>query len=132
MAWSYAAMFVLIASLAYLPGLTDDAGALFGLFRLDLYDNLLHLFSGLWAAAAAWRSARAATTYFQLFGPIYGFDGVMGLMFGQAYLDGGIFLYGPAPLPFATRFAANLPHIAIGGLAILIGYGLSRRYASRA
>ena len=127
--WVYALMFFFIASLAYIPGLADSDGQLFGLFSLDLYDDALHFASGLWAAIAASMSTRAATLYFKIFGPLYGLDGVVGLIFGQAYLDGGLFLYGIAPYAFGIKFAANLPHIIIGGLAVYIGYVVSRQVA---
>jgi hypothetical protein len=45
----------------------------------------------------------------------------------MGYLDLGIFLHGPMNLPLETRIAANLPHIAIGGFAILVGYLFARR-----
>lgn len=132
LAWLYAAMFFFIAVIGYLPGLTNAAGQLFGLFKLDLIDDALHLGSGIWAAAAAWTSTRAATLYFKLFGSIYGLDGLMGLAFGQGYLDGGIFTHGITPLDLGTRIATNLPHLLIGGMAVLIGFVISRRYAAHA
>jgi hypothetical protein len=123
----YALMFFFIASLAHLPGLVDADGYTFGLFRLELHDDLLHLFSGLWAAFAAWRSVRQSVLYFRLFGLIYFFDGVLGLIFGQGYLDAGIFRFGPTAIDLVTKLAANAPHLAIGGIALLIGFVLSRR-----
>lgn len=125
-AWVYAVMFVFIASLAYIPGLADDDGVLFGLFSLDIWDDLLHLGSGIWAGVAAYLSTRASINYFRLFGLIYGLDGVVGLLLGQAFLDAGLLIYGPTPLPFTTRLFANLPHILIGGIAVLIGFYLTR------
>ncbi len=130
--WGYAALFLFVVLLGYIPGLTNAAGQLFGLFRLDLYDDALHLGSGIWAALAAWRSTRASIWYFKLFGILYGLDGVVGLLFGQGYLDGGIFLYGVAPLDWGAKIAANLPHILIGGMAVLIGFVLSRKAATQA
>lgn len=50
LAWLYALMFFFIASLAYIPGVANADGELFGLFQLDLYDDALHFGSGLWAA----------------------------------------------------------------------------------
>jgi hypothetical protein len=128
--WLYALMFFFVASLAYIPGLANADGELFGLFQLDLYDDALHFASGLWAAIAAWRSTRATIFYFKTFGILYGLDGVLGLILGQGYLDGGIFLYGLTSLDFGVRFAANLPHIVIGGAAVLIGFVLSRKLAN--
>jgi hypothetical protein len=132
LAWVYAALFLFVVALGYIPGLTNSAGQLLGLFRIELKDDILHLGSGLWAAVAGWLSARAATLYFKLFGVVYGLDGVLGFITGQGYLDGGIFIYGPTPLPLATRFAANLPHMLIGGIAVIIGFVVSRRYAAQA
>jgi hypothetical protein len=126
--FAYLVMFVGIAAMSYVPQFKDANGLMFGLFKLDLYDDLLHLFSGLWAGAAAAISTRAATAYFKLFGTLYFLDGVMGLFLGSGYLDFGIFLYGVLDLDLTTRILANLPHLAIGGLAIYIGFVLSRRY----
>ncbi|MEZ4862282.1 MAG: DUF4383 domain-containing protein [Caldilineaceae bacterium] len=127
-AWLYAAMFLFIAVMGYIPAFLDNQGLLFGLFSLELKDNLLHGGSALWAALAAARSTWAARFYFQLFGLVYFFDGVVGLLFGEAYLDFGIFFYGPQPYTWVHKIEANIPHILIGGLAILIGLVLSRKY----
>ena len=127
--WAYFALFIAVVAIGYVPGFHDSDGNLFGLFRLDLYDDSLHLASGLWAGAAAWWSAGAARSYFRLFGPLYFLDGVLGLICGSGYLDGGIFLYGPQDLPLTIRFFANLPHLIIGGVAIWVGYRLARRPA---
>jgi Domain of unknown function (DUF4383) len=125
--WIYFVGFMGIVALDFIPAFIDAEGRLFGLFTLDLYDNSLHAASGLWAAVAAFLSHNAARTYFRLFGPLYFLDGVMGLIVGSGYLDGGIFLYGPLDLPLMIRFLANLPHLLIGGVAIWVGYGLARR-----
>ena len=121
-AWAYFALFVLVVAIGYVPAFEDEQGNLFGLFKLDLYDDALHLASGIWAGVAAWISANAARSYFRLFGPLYFLDGVMGLFVGSGYLDLGIFLYGPVDLPLQIRFFANLPHLIIGGFAIWVGY----------
>lgn len=128
--WIYFVGFLAIVAIAYIPAFEDADGNLFGLFKLDLYDNLLHLASGLWAGIAAWMSYGASRTYFRLFGPLYFADGVMGLFTGSGYLDGGIFLYGPLDLSMTTRFFANLPHLIIGGVAIWVGYKLAAQTRS--
>ena len=125
--WAYFALFILVVAIGYVPAFEDDQGNLFGLFKLDLYDDSLHLASGLWAGIAAWLSRRAAANYFKLFGPLYFLDGVFGFFTGSGYLDGGIFLYGPLDLSMMIRFFANLPHLLIGGIAIWVGYVLARR-----
>lgn len=126
-AWIYAAMFVFTASLSYIPGLTTKEGLLFGLFKLDLYDDLLHLASGIWAGLAAWYSTRAAIFYFKTFGVLYGLDGMLGLITERGYLDLGIFLQEKVGLDFGVRLAANVPHILIGGFALIIGFIMSRK-----
>lgn len=125
--WGYFGLFMLVVAVGYVPPFEDPHGNLFGLFKLDLYDDSLHLASGLWAGVAAWLSRRAAVNYFRLFGPLYFLDGVFGFFTGSGYLDGGIFLYGALDLPLQTRFFANLPHLLIGGVAIWVGYVLARR-----
>lgn len=126
-AWAYALLFVGVTALGYIPAFLDDQGNLFGLFKLQWWDDALHLGSGLWAAIAAWTSYNASRTYFRIFGPLYFLDGVLGLLTGMGYLDLGIFLHGPMAIPLETRIAMNVPHIAIGGVAILVGYVLARR-----
>jgi hypothetical protein len=56
-------------------------------------------------------------------------DGVMGFFLGQGYLDGGIFIHGYTALDWGFKFLANIPHIAIGGIAVFIGFVLSKRFA---
>ena len=132
LAWAYALLFVGVTALGYIPQFLDSQGQLFGLFKLQWWDDALHLGSGLWAAIAGWHSYNASRTYFRIFGPLYFFDGVLGLFTGMGYLDLGIFLHGPMALPMSTRVGMNVPHILIGGIAALIGYVLARKAASRA
>jgi len=132
LAWAYAAMFIVLGSLRYLPFINDASGTTLGIFSLQWYDDVLHYASGIWAAIAAWRSFRASTLYFKLFGIIYGLDGVMGFFLGQGYLDGGIFIQGVTPLDWGLKFFANIPHITIGGLAVVIGFVVSRKFAENA
>ncbi len=127
LAVAYFVMFVGVAALDYIPGVNDARGYLFGLFDLDIYDDSLHLASGIWALVAAWHSREWSVFYFRLFGVLYFLDGVMGFFLGSGYLDVGILIYGVLDLPLTIRFFANLPHLAIGGFAIVTGFWLSRR-----
>ena len=151
--FAYAAMFFFTVTLGYIPGFTNEAGQLFGLFEIELKDDMLHLGSGIWATVAAWYSTRATVFYFKTFGTMYALDGLLGLITGHGYLDGGIFLAWQNNLtdfvvsqpyvPFAsiffahgtgghdmlTKLLANLPHIMIGGSAVYIGFVLSQKFA---
>lgn len=128
-ALGYFLLFMAVIVICLIPAFIDQDGYVFGLFKLDLYDHTLHFASGVWAAIAGWRSRAASVQYFRIFGPLYFMDGVLGLITGSGYLDGGIFLYGPLDLDLMTRFFANLPHFGIGGGAALIGYWLAPRTA---
>lgn len=115
----YAIAFLGAASLNYIPGLTDDQGRAFGIFALDIYDDSLHVASAAWAAIAAWLSSRAAKNFLLYFGVLYFGDGLLGLITGSGYLDLGIINYGVQDLPFGFKILANLPHLALGGFAVL-------------
>lgn len=130
LAWVYAVLFLSVVLIAYVPGVNDSQGNLFGLFHLELHDHALHLTSAVWAALAAWISVRASVFYFRVFGTLYALDGVMGLLFGQGYLDGGIVFNGITPLPWNIKIATNLPHLLLGFGAMFIGFVLSRRYGA--
>jgi len=110
------------AALNYIPGLTDENGLAFGIFALDIFDDALHVASALWALAAALTSHRAARIFLILFGAAYLGDGIFGFFTGYGYLDLGIFTNDPAGLSFTlARVLANLPHLALGGVALVAG-----------
>ena len=124
----YAVILGIVTALNYIPGLTDSQGRAFGIFALDIYDDMLHFASAAWAAIAAWVSTRASTIYFKVFGSLYLADGLLGLATGSGYLDLGILLYGVQQMPFGFKILANLPHIALGGFAAFTGFHLARRF----
>lgn len=126
-ALGYFAVLLGAASLNYIPGVTDANGVAFGVFALDLFDDALHAASAAWALVAALVSARAARTFLVLFGALYLGDGALGLATGSGYLDFGIFTYGVQDLDFGFKVLANLPHIALGGIALASGLWLGRR-----
>jgi len=126
-AWGYVALFCAVVAVGYIPAFIDRNDMIFGLFRRTWYADGLHLASALWAAIAAIVSQRAAHNFFRIFGPLYFLDGVLGLLTGSGYLDFGIFINGVLQLPLQTRIFANLPHLVIGGVALLVGYVLVPR-----
>jgi len=115
------------ASLNYIPGLTDAEGRAFGIFALDIFDDALHVASALWALAAALISHRASRMFLLIFGALYLGDGVFGFFTGYGYLDLGIFTNASEGMSFTIfRVLANLPHIALGGFALLSVWKLDR------
>ena len=118
----YFVALIVAASLNYIPGLTDADGLAFGIFALDIYDDALHVASALWALISGLSSHRATRTFMILFGMSYLGDGVFGFLTGYGYLDLGIFTNDLAGLDLSIgRVLANLPHLALGGLAIWAG-----------
>ena len=118
-AFAYFLVLLFAASLNYLPGIPVEDGKTFGIFALDIYDDALHLASAIWAGLATWFGARASRFFLLYFGLIYFGDGLLGLITGSGYLDLGIFNYGIRNLPFGFKIMANLPHLALGGMAVL-------------
>ena len=125
-ALAFAAVLLLAALTNSLPGLTDEQGRAFGIFSLDIYDDLLHGGSALWALISAWLSRQASVIFLKTFGTLYFLDGLLGLVTGSGYLDLGILLYGVQSLPFGFRILANLPHLALGGIGIFSGFFLPK------
>ena len=115
----YMIALLIAASLNYIPGLTDNEGRAFGIFALDIFDDLLHVASAVWAGIAAYLSQRASRAFLYYFGILYLADGMLGLATGSGYLDMGIINYGIQSLPFGFKILANLPHIGLGGIALL-------------
>lgn len=128
-ALGYAVVLFSVASLNYLPipGLIDEKGYAFGIFALDLFDDSLHFASGLWALVAGLLSRNAARLFLFWFGALYLGDGVLGLVTGSGFLDFGIFIYGWYDYPSVLiKLAANLPHLLLGGIAVLSASIFSR------
>ena len=120
-AFAYFVVLALVAVLNYIPGVTDEDGVAFGIFALDIFDDALHAASALWALVAALLSARAARMFLLIFGALYLGDGTLGLITGSGYLDFGIFNNGVLDLPFSFKIMANLPHIGLGLIALVVG-----------
>ena len=118
----YACALAFAAALNYIPGFTDAQGRTFGIFALDLYDDLLHLASAAWALLAAWTSRAAAVTFLKTFGALYFLDGLLGVLTGVGFLDLGIFIYGPQPGSMVFKFLASAPHLVLGGFAMYAGF----------
>lgn len=119
-AFIYFVILALVAALNYIPGVTDADGVAFGIFALDIFDDALHAASALWALIAALLSAHASRMFLLIFGALYLGDGGLGLITGSGYLDFGIFTNGVVDLPFGFKILANLPHIGLGLVALIV------------
>ncbi len=131
LALGYAFLFLGVFLMNYIPFIHDAEGKMFGLFKLDWRGNALHLASAVWAFSAALCSERASIFYFKWFGTAYLFDGFLGFFYGCGYLDGGIWLRTNCPTTTFAKIATNIPHILIGGLAMIIGFHLVKRLKAK-
>ena len=122
----FAIALAVVTTLSYIPGLTDAQGRTFGLFKLNLYNDILHTSSAIWAAIAAATSRRASVIFLQLFGTLYFLDGAMGTVIGSGYLDLGVFINGVLNQPFMFNLMASLPHLVLGGIAAFAGFVLAK------
>ncbi len=118
----YALVLLAVGLLNQVPGITDAQGRVFGIFALDIFDDLLHLGSAAWAGISAALSRRASITFLRVFGLLYLADGLLGLATGSGYLDLGILVWGVQDLPLMFRILANAPHLLLGGVATLAGW----------
>jgi hypothetical protein len=126
--WAYFLLFVVLVGMNYMPFIIAENGKVFGFFKLEPEGNVLHVISGIWAFLAALTTRGAQLFYFRWFGTAYFLDGVIGVIFGSAYLN--LNLFDPDRVPVAdmlTRFVVNGPHLAIGGLAMFIGFYLHKK-----
>ncbi len=114
----YMVVLLAVSMLNYIPGLTDAEGRAFGIFALDVFDDALHVASGLWAGISAYTSSRASQIFLRYFGALYLLDGMLGLAAGSGFLDLGIINHGVLDLPLTFKILANLPHIFGGAFAI--------------
>jgi len=121
-AWLYAAGFVGVFLVTHAPGATDAQGRLFGLFKIDPIDDVVHLLSGVaGVVVAVWATAWIAL-YLVAVGVLYGLDAIIGLVASRGLLDGSLFTQGRGAADFSvTNVLINLPHIVLAGLALVIG-----------
>ncbi len=134
-AYLYAFMFFAIVALNYIPAIHDANGNMFGLFRLDPIDDAVHLATAVWAIIAASLSFKQSVLFFKIFGVFYFADGVICMIFGQCLADFTLFTHQHSIAllnagNLVDRIYLNGPHLLIGGLAIFLGFWLSKRAAT--
>ena len=99
--FGFAAVFLGVYLLDYVPGIMDENGLMFGLYHMSRLIDLGHLAAGSLGLICALISPQAARLYFWLLGIAYTADVVI-------YFFGHL-----RTLPLKTNFLANLPHIII-------------------
>lgn len=123
LAWWYTAGFLGIFVICHTPGISDDQGRLFGLFRIDPIDDFVHLLSGIAGALVAWRAPARIPLYFIVIGVMYDLDAIVGMTMSRGLLDLSVFKVGPGSPDFSlTNWALNMPHIVLATLALWIGF----------
>lgn len=126
-ALGFAVVLACVTALNYIPGLTDAEGRTFGIFKLNLFNDLLHGGSAIWAAIAGLTSRRAATSFLKIFGTLYFLDGAMGVAIGSGFLDLGVIRNGILDQPLSFKVLASAPHLILGGLAMLCGFVVAQK-----
>lgn len=112
----------------YVPAFVDAEGRVFGLFRLDIYKDALHLASALWALAAVLLGRAASLSFLRLFGTLYFLDGVCGVLTGASFLDLSLFIHGIArDMPWMISILSSVPHLLLGGFGMATGWLGARR-----
>lgn len=110
------------AATDYIPAFIDAQGRVFGLFKLDVYKDALHVASAAWALVAALLSRRAAVLFLQVFGTLYFLDGVMGTFTGSGFLDLSIVTVGVLKNSALVKFLSSVPHLILGLIGIVTGF----------
>ena len=113
-AWGFAALFLGVYLLDYVPGIMDANGLMFGLFHMTRVVDLGHLGAGALGVIGALISARAARIYFYVLGIWYLIDV---LVYFFSHLQ---------QISLKTNFLVNLPHILIFIAAFWIATKVSR------
>ncbi|MGC1171904.1 MAG: hypothetical protein WA886_23565 [Candidatus Acidiferrales bacterium] len=101
LAFGFAALFLGVYLLDYVPGIMDQNGLMFGLFHMTKIVDIGHLALGALALIAALSSARIARIYFWMLGIWYTID-VVTFFFGHLH-----------SLSLVVNILTNLPHLII-------------------
>lgn len=113
-AWGFAALFLGVYLLDYVPGIMDANGLMFGLFQMTRIVDLGHLGAGALAVIGALTGAKGSRIYFYVLGMWYLIDVVVYFVshLGQISLKANVLV--------------NLPHILIFIAAFWIATKVSR------
>ena len=130
LAWLYALQFFTVVLVGHLPWFLDARGYIFGLYSVTLFVDAGHFLAGLLAVIAAWHSTRWATNYFKYAMIPFGLDAIVGILFSRDITEtGSLFFKGFGPADFSLHnILSNTPHIITAGVALWIGWYLSKRF----
>ena len=117
LAWGFAAMFLFVYSLDYVPGIMAENGKMFGLFSMTPLVDFGHLALGTLAVISALISAKATRIYFWALGVWYGIDVIM------------FFVSHFSTMSLLVNAAVNMPHFIISIAAFWIAMNVERSHA---
>jgi hypothetical protein len=113
-AWGFAALFLGVYLLDYVPGIMDANGLMFGLFHMTRIVDLGHLAAGALGVIGALSGPKGARVYFYVLGTWYLIDVVV---YFFSHLN---------QIPLKTNILVNGPHILIFIAAFLIAAKVSK------
>jgi hypothetical protein len=116
-AWGFAALFLGVYLLDYVPGIMDANGLMFGLFHMTPIVDFGHLAAGALGVIGALTGVRGARIYFYVLGTWYLIDVVV---YFVSHLN---------QISLKTNVLVNGPHILIFITAFLIAAKVSRNTA---
>jgi hypothetical protein len=117
LAFGFAALFLGVYLLDYVPGIMDQNGLMFGLFHMTRIVDIGHLALGTLALIAALSSASVARVYFWMLGIWYTID-VVTFFFGHLHT-----------LSLIVNILTNMPHLIIFLAAYWIALNVGKPHA---
>jgi uncharacterized protein DUF4383 len=119
-ALGFAALFLFVYSLDYVPGIMAANGKMFGLFSMTPIVDFGHLALGTLAAISAFTSAKVSRIYFWALGVWYGIDVIM---FFVSHFNS---------MTLLVNAAVNMPHLLTSIAAFWIAINVERSHAAPA
>lgn len=105
-----------VGVLGFVPGAMPN-GLLLGYFQVNAAHNAVHILTGIIALLAGFSGSVSSLWFFRLFGIIYVLFAIHGFIYGDAPILGMV----------ANNGADTLLHLAIGVVALFIGFGCCSR-----
>jgi hypothetical protein len=119
-AFGFAALFLAVYSLDYVPGVMAPNGKMFGLFSMTTFVDVGHLALGALALTCGFIGQKASRVYFWFLGFFYAADVIV---YAIRHLD---------TMPPVTNLLVNLPHILVSTAAFLVAIKVKNEILARA